>query len=134
MKMRFTNLCFLIQVSERSRRSIRPMIGDTEFSKEIKALADKHDHVWSVSDDPKTKPKTKASLRDRCAKLRHRLRNKIDDLHWQTCSNLCNTFQNIFLPAPPGPGCNSVGRPHDLPHLEPHERATGPDGCEVQGP
>ena len=74
-------------------------IGDIDFSKEIKALADKHDHVWSVSDDPKTKPKTKASLRDRCARLRHRLRNKIDDLHWQTCSYLCNTFQNIFLPS-----------------------------------
>lgn len=74
-------------------------IGDQDFTKEIKTLADRHDHLWSVSDGPETKPKTKAALRDRCARLRHKLRNKIDDLQWQTCSFLCNTFQNIFLPS-----------------------------------
>jgi len=74
-------------------------IGGDEFYKEIKRLADKHDLLWSASDDPYTLPKTKVALRERCARLRHKLRNTIDDFHWQTCSFLCNTFQNIFIPS-----------------------------------
>lgn len=74
-------------------------IGEEEFSKELKALADRHDKLWSVMDDPKTPLKTKRALRIRCSILRLKLRNKVDDLHWRTCSFLCKTFQNIFLPS-----------------------------------
>jgi putative transposase len=74
-------------------------IGLEEFSKGLKALADRHDTLWSVMDDPNTPLKTKRALRIRCAILRLKLRNKVDDLHWRTCSFLCKTFQNIFLPS-----------------------------------
>jgi putative transposase len=74
-------------------------VGDETFSKGLKQLADRHDLLWSVSDAPSTAPKTKESLRKRCSILRNKLRNKVDDLHWRTCSFLCKTFQNIFLPS-----------------------------------
>ena len=74
-------------------------IGGEGFSQEIKQLADRHDKLWSVMAKPSTPLKTKKSLKDRCASLRSKLRNKVDNLHWQTCSFLCKTFQNIFLPS-----------------------------------
>lgn len=73
-------------------------IGDEDFSNELKEMAKKHDHKWSESSLKGMKPKTKARLRNRCALLRNKIKNKVDNLHWQTCSFLCNTFQNIFLP------------------------------------
>lgn len=74
-------------------------IGGERFAKELKALADRHDKLWSVSDASETSLKTKKTLRERCAKLRIKLRSKVDDLHWKTCSFLCKAFQNIFLPS-----------------------------------
>jgi len=71
-------------------------IGGEVFNKELQDIAAKHDQLWSISD--KSKSKTKINLRKRCAKLRHKLRNKVDNLYWQSCSFLCSTFQNIFLP------------------------------------
>ena len=73
--------------------------GKINSSIDIKTIADRHDKLWSLSDDLTNSLKTKKSLRNRCSKLRHKLRNKIDDLHWQTCSLLCTTFQNIFIPS-----------------------------------
>ena len=66
---------------------------------DLKDIAKKHDFLWSESSKSTTPLKTKKALRKRCALLRNKLKNKIDDLHWQTCSFLCNTFQNIFLPS-----------------------------------
>jgi putative transposase len=74
-------------------------IGDKEFSQSLKKLADRHDQLWSIMSKPETPLKTKKALKARCAMLRHKLRNKVDDLHWQTCAFLCKTFQNIFLPS-----------------------------------
>ena len=65
--------------------------------KGLPPLAKKHDKLWSVSDKTENS-KTKRNLRRRCAILRNKIKNKVDDLHWQTCSFLCNTFQNIFIP------------------------------------
>ena len=73
-------------------------IGTEDFNKEIKTIADKHDLLWSISDKIDSL-KTKKNLRNRCAILRTKLKNKINNLHNQTCSFLCNTFQNIFFPA-----------------------------------
>ena len=74
-------------------------IGGEGFSAgQLKQIANRHDKLWSVSDSD-VSSKTKKALRKRCAILRHKLRNKVDDLHWQTCSLLCKTFQNIFLPS-----------------------------------
>lgn len=74
-------------------------IGLEEFSKELQALAGRHDKLWSALSDPDMPLKTKKALRRRCTLLRLKLRNKVDDLHWRTCSFLCKTFQNIFLPS-----------------------------------
>lgn len=64
----------------------------------IQDLANRHDKLMSIIDKSDTTLKTKKSLKKRCAKLREKLKNKIDNFHWQTCSFLCKTFQNIFIP------------------------------------
>jgi len=73
--------------------------GKIEITSKLKKIAARHDKLWSISDDLKIFSKTKRNLRNRCAKLRNKLRNLVDDLHWRTCSFLCKTFQNIFLPS-----------------------------------
>ena len=65
---------------------------------DLKKLSDQHDQLWSLSSQSPTALKTKKSLRERCAKLRNKIKNIVNDLHWQTCSFLCTTFQNIFIP------------------------------------
>jgi hypothetical protein len=42
--------------------------------------------------------KTRRGLRDRTAKLRNKIKHKVDDLHWKTCRFLCMAFQRIFIP------------------------------------
>lgn len=71
-------------------------IGLPNFEKELKALATKHDLLWSKSDQKQIKKKTKYNLRNRCSRIRNKIKNKVDNLHWQTCSMLCKTFENIF--------------------------------------
>ena len=70
-------------------------IGLPHFNDALKDLADKHDRLWSVSDLNKEKRK---QLRRRCALLRLKIKNKVYDLHWQTCALLCGSFKHIFLP------------------------------------
>jgi transposase len=72
-------------------------IGGEVFNAELQSLAACHDTLWSEAkkDLPSTKRK---SLRKRCALLRLKLKNKVNDLHWQTCSFLGSQFKNIFLP------------------------------------
>jgi putative transposase len=73
-------------------------IGGDELNSKLQILSNKHDKIWSVSSGKDVASKTKKKLRARCAIIRHKIKNCVDDLHWQTCSFLCNTFQNIFLP------------------------------------
>ena len=73
-------------------------IGDHALNEKLKTLAAKHDKLMSVACGKKVTLKTKKHLLARCATIRHKISNIVDDLHWQTCSFLCNTFQNIFLP------------------------------------
>ena len=73
-------------------------IGDEEFSKGLSLLAEKHDLLCSVLSQPEESRKTKRNLRKRCALIRNKIKNKVTDLHWQTCSFLSNTFENIFIP------------------------------------
>lgn len=74
-------------------------IGGEGFYEELKSLANHHDVLVSKRSEATTPSKTKKALKIRCASLRNRLSNKVDNLHWQTCSFLCKTFQNIFLPS-----------------------------------
>ena len=66
---------------------------------DLNHLSNKHDMLWSISSKKETTTKTKKSIRERCARVRNKIKNKINDLHWQTCSFLCSTFQNIFIPS-----------------------------------
>jgi putative transposase len=63
---------------------------------ELVPLQTKHDRLQRVQGTVTSK--TKSRLRQRCAKLRDKMRHKVDDMHWQTCRFLCDTFRCIFLP------------------------------------
>jgi putative transposase len=73
-------------------------IGEDVFTKEIQYIAMRHDYLWNESFVEGVPSKTKRGLRKRCALLRDKLKNKVDDLHWQTASLLCKSFKNIFIP------------------------------------
>ena len=73
-------------------------IGGDVFNQEVKTLAARHDMLFGTSAKNGISQKTKRGLRKRCALLRLKIKNKVTDLHWQTASFLCSTFQNIFLP------------------------------------
>lgn len=60
-------------------------------------IASRHDKLWGLSSGENVSSKTKKHMRNRCAKLRKKLSDKVDNMHWQTCSFLCKSFQNIFL-------------------------------------
>lgn len=75
-------------------------IGSVDFNDKLKHLASRHDYLISIAcrKEQKVSSKTKRHLFQRCAKLRDKIKNKVNDLHWQTCNFLCNTFETIFLP------------------------------------
>lgn len=70
--------------------------GHISADKKLQYLAQHHDHLQSVAS--KCISKTKRHLRQRMAKIRHTMKNIINDLHWKTCSLLCNNFQTIVMP------------------------------------
>lgn len=74
-------------------------IGDEEFTKALQKIAKKHDHLLSVKDKATVSLKTKKKLKDRCALLRNKLRDKVADMHWQTASFLCKHFKTVFIPS-----------------------------------
>ena len=73
-------------------------IGGDAFNSELRYLATYHDTLWSESANKDIPSNKRRNLRTRCALLRLKLKNKINDLHWQTCSFLGSQFKNIFLP------------------------------------
>lgn len=81
-------------------RSFQTCYSPEGFSKKINVndklynIANKHDLLCSIHSKVK-KPKTKVHLKERMALLRHKMKNIIHDLHWQTCSYLCNNFQMV---------------------------------------
>mgnify|MGYP001051670224 CR=1 FL=1 len=72
-------------------------IGGPEFNNQLETLAKKHDRLWSKSDLTNNQ-RTRQHLKRRCALIRWKMKNKVTDLHWQTCSFLCSTFDLVFLP------------------------------------
>lgn len=71
------------------------LCGKIKAPHKLEQLAKKHDLLWSISDQ---KIKSKKNLRLRCAIIRNKIKNIIENLHWSTCHFLCNHFQTIFLP------------------------------------
>ena len=75
-------------------------IGLPKLNEELKEISDTHDKLWSVSDKAKgrSNKRRKQNLRKRCSLLRKKLKDKVNDLHWQTCALLCNSFKYVFIP------------------------------------
>lgn len=73
-------------------------IGGSVFNDELEALAKSHDALWATSDTAGCSKATKKNMRERCALLRLKMKNKVSDLHAQACSFLCRMFKYVFLP------------------------------------
>ena len=72
--------------------------GKINVPKKLYKLAERHDGLQSVLSKC-VKPKTKGHIKRRMALLRHSMKNIVNDLHWQTCSFLCNNFKVIVQPS-----------------------------------
>lgn len=70
--------------------------GHITCSKEIKKLSKRHDNLQSISSTCNSK--TKRHMNQRMAKLRHKMKNIVNDLHWKACSFLCSNFETIVIP------------------------------------
>ena len=70
--------------------------GKINVSEKLYELAKRHDHLHSVCS--KMASKTKNHLKQRMAKLRHKMKNVVNDLHWKTCFYLCSNFKEIVIP------------------------------------
>lgn len=70
--------------------------GKITVDDKIKALAAKHDMLQSLSS--KASSRTKRHMKARMEKLRHKMKNIVNDLHWQTCHFLTTGFRTIVIP------------------------------------
>jgi len=66
----------------------------TRFIEPLTNLIDKLESIRSKASNWKTR----RNIRNRLFKIRHKVKNKIDNFHWQTCNFLCDHFETIFLP------------------------------------
>lgn len=73
-------------------------IGD-ELKVVLEAIGQQHDNLQSILATKKHKRRTRYNLRKRCFKLRTKLKNIVNDLHWKTAHYLCSTFKHILLPS-----------------------------------
>ena len=73
-------------------------IGGEDLTNRLTKLASRHDALWSVMSKLKGRSRKRANILRRCAKVRKKMKNIVDDLHWRTCAFLCDHFQNIFIP------------------------------------
>lgn len=69
------------------------------ITEEIEDLARKEDKLKSVLSKIKITSKTRYNIKKRCCKIRHKIKNKINDLHWKTATWLCSSFNTILLPS-----------------------------------
>jgi putative transposase len=70
--------------------------GKINPSNKLYKMAKRHDHLHIVS--TKVATKTKYHLNRRMAKIRHSIKNVVNDLHWKTCYFLCKNFKRIVMP------------------------------------
>ncbi len=71
-------------------------LGDN-FNKKLQVIGEKEDKLKGVISTI-NKKRTRQNLRKRCSKLRAKIKNKVNDLHWKCADYLCKNFNNIFLP------------------------------------
>lgn len=72
-------------------------LGDQYSDMFIKPLLERIDTLESLR-AKSSHWKNKRNIRKRLYKLRDKCKNRISDLHWQTCRFLCDGFDTIFLP------------------------------------
>jgi transposase len=69
------------------------------YYKYLQNLGARVDRLQSVAANKEEySSKTRYRMMNRCAKLRDKIKHKVEDLHWKTCNFLCQGFQNIFIP------------------------------------
>ena len=69
--------------------------GKISVSNNFYNIARRHDNLQSVS--TKVATRTKYHIKRRMAKLRHSIKNVVNDLHWKTCSFLCKNFKRVVI-------------------------------------
>ena len=47
----------------------------------------------------KSRNRSKYNMKERCSKLRTKIKNVVKDLHWHTCSYLVKNYDNIIIPS-----------------------------------
>ena len=70
--------------------------GKISVDEKIRDIAKRHDSLQSVRDKCTSKTK-KYRISKRMAKLRHKMKNIINDLHWKTCNFLCKVFRTVVI-------------------------------------
>ena len=68
------------------------------FSNSLEVLSKTHSTIQGLCAKDICRAEKRYRLRKKCAEIRERISNKVNNLHWQTCSFLCKNFQNIFIP------------------------------------
>lgn len=63
----------------------------------LQRLGEKEDNLKGIITNTINK-KTRRNLMQRCCKIRSKIKNKVNDLHWKSADYLCKNFDNIFLP------------------------------------
>jgi len=72
-------------------------LGDNACNSLI-TIGQKIDQLQSILDINRFSKRTRHNLKRRCALLRNKIKNKVNDLHWKTTNYLCQTYKHIFLP------------------------------------
>ena len=80
--------------------------GDGFAKDHLEPIADRIHNLTSMSasrihseSGAKLTWRTVQNMKRRCQKLRNKIKHKVDDLHWKTCTFLTTAFQKIFIPA-----------------------------------
>jgi putative transposase len=65
------------------------------FNNKLQMIGEREDNLKSLKIKKK---RTKRNINQRRSKLRAKIKNKVNDLHWKSADFLCKNFDNIFLP------------------------------------
>ena len=71
-------------------------IGDNFCNDRLIGIAKRIDELDSIASNSEWK--TRRNIRNRQSLLRTKIKNKVKDLHWKTCSYLVRNYKNIMIP------------------------------------